>query len=63
MKSLASTRVAWSQPTPTARKNRNQRSRSIPYERCVVAGRPHARRSLRYAATGAITTPSASSSR
>jgi hypothetical protein len=29
-KSRASTRVGWSQPTPIAHKNRNQRNRSIP---------------------------------
>jgi hypothetical protein len=36
-KSRASTRVAWSQPTPSAHKNRTHRSRPVPYERCVVA--------------------------
>ncbi len=43
----ASARVAWSQGTPIAQQNRNQRSRSIAYERCVAAGRPAACRSCK----------------
>src|SRR5215207_1439437 len=62
-KSRASTWVTWSQPTPSAHKNRNQRNRSIPYERCVVAGRPHAANSAKNAAAGATTPPPASTSR
>src|SRR6266487_3370876 len=38
-------RVALSQLTPAASRNRNQRSRSIPYERTVDSARPAARRS------------------
>ena len=41
-KSRASNRVARSQATPDAHKNRNQRSRSIPYERTVCSARPAA---------------------
>ena len=46
-----------------AHKKRSQRSRSIPYERCVDAGRPHAVNSAKYADTPDTATPSASTSR
>src|SRR5665811_1401548 len=49
--------------TSTVHKKRNQRRRSIPYERCVDAERPHACSSLRYALTGSKTVPLASTSR
>ena len=62
-KSRASTRVASSQTTPTAHKNRNQRSNAIPYDRCVVAGRPPADNSAKNADTAATGTPAASSKR
>jgi hypothetical protein len=55
--------VARSQLTSTVHKKRNQRRRSIPYERCVDAERPHACSSLRYALTGSRTVPLASTSR
>ena len=41
-KSRASDRPARSQATPDAHKNRNQRSRSKPYERTVSSARPTA---------------------
>jgi hypothetical protein len=40
VKSRASTRVTWFQGTSIAHRNRNRRSRSIPYDRCVAAERP-----------------------
>ncbi|MFG2987184.1 hypothetical protein ACGFYQ_39090 [Streptomyces sp. NPDC048258] len=40
--SRASTRVARFHSTPQPSRNRHQRSRSIPYERIVEAGREHA---------------------
>ena len=42
---------------------RNQRSRSIAYDRCVVAGRPIACKSFKYTATGTTTRPPGSTSR
>jgi hypothetical protein len=40
-------------PTSGGRANRrNDRNESIPHERCVVARRPHAVNSAKYAATG-----------
>jgi hypothetical protein len=40
--SRASLRTAWFHGTPIARKNRNQRSKSMPYERIVSSDRPAA---------------------
>jgi hypothetical protein len=41
-KSRPSDRVARSQATPAAHRNRNQRSKSMPYERTVSSARPAA---------------------
>ena len=62
MKSRASARVAWSHGTPTAQTNRNQRNSAIPYDRSVVAGRPHACRSVKNTAAGLTTPPDGSTS-
>jgi len=62
-KSRASIRVACRQEISTAHRNRNQRSNAIPYERCVVADRPAACNSPKYAATAATGSPAESSSR
>ncbi|GHA73522.1 hypothetical protein GCM10010345_90320 [Streptomyces canarius] len=61
-KSRASTRVARSHATPQPARNRHQRSRSIPYERTVDGGRPHAWSAAKNASTGSTAAPSASSS-
>jgi hypothetical protein len=55
LKSLASTRDAWSHATPAA--SRNQRSSASAYDRCVVAGRPVACRSRRNSDTGTTRPP------
>ena len=62
-KSRASTRVARSHATPIAHKNRNQRSRSIPYERTVAAARPAACRSPKNSDTASTSAPAGSVSR
>jgi len=59
-KSRASILVAWFQGTSTAQVNRNQRSSASAYDRCVVAGRPAACRSLRNSDTGPTRPPSGS---
>lgn len=41
----------------------NQRSNAIPYDRCVIAGRPHADSSANNADTATTGTPAASSNR
>lgn len=46
-KSPASVLVTWSQPGPAAQQNRNHRGKSIPYDRSVDSGRPHACTSFR----------------
>lgn len=51
-KSRASNRVARSPCTPHPAENLRHRSRSIPYERIVVAGREHAWGSAQNTATG-----------
>ena len=62
-KSRASLRVASRQATSTAQRNRNQRNNAIPYERWVVAARPAACNSPKYAATAVTGSPEESSSR
>jgi hypothetical protein len=62
-KSRASTRVARFHGTRIAHKNRNHRSRSIPYERTVAAARPVACKSAKNADTASTGVPAGSTSR
>jgi hypothetical protein len=62
-KSRASARVVRFHGTSIAHKNRNQRSRSIPYERSVASDRPAACKSRKNADTDSTGTPAESSSR
>ena len=50
-------------PIPAAQMNRNQRSRSIPYDRTVASDRPAASRSRKNAVTGSTVAPSGPVSR
>jgi hypothetical protein len=63
LKSRPSTGVACSQRTSTAARNRDQRSKSIAYDRDVRGAREAASNSRNNDATGTTTAPSASSSR
>jgi hypothetical protein len=60
-KSRTSARLARSQPTSTAARNLNQRSRSNAYDRHDDAPDPHANNSFKNASAASIRTPAPSS--